>query len=176
MDGLVLERGAMTARPGHALLVPQLDQQVQLLGEQRFVVVEIMAEQRKGFDEGTAARHDLRPAAGELVEGREILEDADGVVRAQHGDGAREDDALRARDGGGQHHRGGGDGVVGAVMLAEAEDIEPHLIGEFDLLHLVPQPLAGVEGTTGLRMHAGLAKRVDAELHWRIPRIVEGRH
>jgi hypothetical protein len=51
------------------------------------------------------------------------------------------------------------------VVLAEAEDIEPDLVGEFDLLDLVTQPLPGIERAAGARIYPGLAEGVDAELH-----------
>ena len=73
------------------------EQQLELLGEQLVVVVEVVAEQREGLDERAAPGHDLGPAAGEQVERREVLEDADGIVRAEDADRARQPDALRAR-------------------------------------------------------------------------------
>ena len=49
---------------------------------------------------------------------------------------------LRPRGGRGEHDRRRGDGEVGAVVLADAEDVEPDLVGELDLLEQVAQPLA----------------------------------
>ena len=36
---------------------------------------------------------------------------------------------------------GDDDGEVGAVVLADAEDVEPDLVGQLDLLEQVAQPL-----------------------------------
>ena len=38
---------------------------------------------------------------------------------------------------GGEHDRGRRDGEVGPVVLADAEDVEPDLVGELDLLDQV---------------------------------------
>ena len=56
---------------------------------------------------------------------------------------AGQPDARRALGRGGQHHRRRRDGEVGPVVLAHAEDVEPDLVGELDLLHQVAQPLRG---------------------------------
>ena len=58
-------------------------------------------------------------------------------------DRARQPDPLGARRGGGEHDRRRRDGEVGAVVLADAEDVEPDLVGELDLLEQVAQPLPG---------------------------------
>ena len=84
----------MLAGPGHVRGFADLQQQLELLGEQRVVVVEVVAEQREGLDERSAPGHDLGPAPGDQVELGELLKHPDGVVRAEHGDGAREPDAL----------------------------------------------------------------------------------
>ena len=70
------------------------EQQLELLGEQLVVVLQVVAEEREGLDERPAPGHDLRPAAGEQVERREVLEDADRVVGAEHAHRAREPDPL----------------------------------------------------------------------------------
>ena len=45
-----------------------------------------------------------------------------------------EADALGPRGAGREHDGRGGHRVVGAVVLADAEDVEPDLVGELDLL------------------------------------------
>ena len=54
IDALVVERGPMPALPGDDRLVANLKQEVELLREQLVVIVEIVSEQRKGFDERAA--------------------------------------------------------------------------------------------------------------------------
>ena len=50
---------------------------------------------------------------------------------------------LRPLGDGGQHDRRRGDGEVGPVVLADAEDVEPDLVGEHRLLDQVAQALRG---------------------------------
>jgi len=57
---LVGEWRAQATRPAHRSLLTDAQQQLELLGEQLVVVVEIEAEEGKGFDEGAASRHDFR--------------------------------------------------------------------------------------------------------------------
>ena len=56
-------------------------------------------------------------------------------------DRARQADPLGARGRRGQHDRRRRDGEVGAVVLADAEDVEAHLVGELDLLDEVAEAL-----------------------------------
>ena len=44
-----------------------------------------------------------------------------------------------------EHDRRRRDGEVGPVVLADAEDVEPDLVGELDLLDQVAQPLRGAD-------------------------------
>ena len=64
----------------------------------------------------------------------------------------------------GEHDRRRRDGEVGPVVLADAEDVEPDLVGQLDLLEQVAQPLLGV----GRPCRAGsLREGVDADLQSR---------
>ena len=45
-------------------------------------------------------------------------------------------------------------------MFADAEDVEPNLVGELDLLEQVAQPLRGADGTGGQ-----LGEGIDAKFH-----------
>ena len=77
--------------------VAQREQQLQFLGEQLVVVLEVVAVQREGLGEGAPPGHDLGAAAREQVERRELLEHGHGVGGAEHGDGGREADlSVRA--------------------------------------------------------------------------------
>ena len=142
----------MRPRPRHALGLPQPEQQREVLDEELVVVGEIEAEEGKRLDERAAAGHDLGATAREQVDGREVLEDADRVVRAEHRHGARQPDLLGADRGGAEDDGRGGDGEVRAVMLSDAEDIEAEPVGELDLLHQVSQPLCRVDGLSARRI------------------------
>ena len=102
----------------------------ELVLEQPVVVAEVVAEERERLDERAAPDHDLRASVREEVDGRELLEDADRVFGAEDRDGARQPDPLRPHGGGCEHDRRCGDGEVGAVMLPDAEDVEPDLVCE----------------------------------------------
>jgi hypothetical protein len=69
-----------------------------------------------------------------------------------------------------QHDRGRRDDEVRAVMLAHAEHVETHLIGQLDLLHEVAEPLRVVDHLTGHGVGRALRERVDADLH-RLPML-----
>ena len=77
-------RAARGCRPGQVTrsLSRSLQQQLELLGEQRVVVVEVVAEEREGLDERAAPGHDLGAPAGQQVERGELLVDADRIVGA----------------------------------------------------------------------------------------------
>ncbi len=143
-------------------LLTQLQQPHELLLEEPVVVGEVVAEERERLDERATSDHDLGTAAREQVDGRKLLEDADRIVGAEHVDCAREPDPLRPHRGSREDGRGGRDGEVGAVVLPDAEDVEPDLVGELDLLDQVPQTLLRVEARRQLR------EGVDPELHGRI--------
>ena len=140
------------------------EQQLELLGEELVVVAQVVAEERERLDERAAARHDLGAAAGEQVERREVLEDAHGSSELSTLDRARRAGCARALGGRREHDGGRRDGEVGAVVLADAEDVEPDLVGELDLLDQVAQPLGGADDPARHRVGRQLREGVDAEL------------
>ena len=146
-----LERRAMAPGPRHARLLAKLQQQLELLGVQLVVVVEVVAEQREGLDERAASGHDLRAPVRQQVDLGEVLEDAHGVGGAEDGDGARKTDALGPHRRGAQHDGRRGDEEVRAVMLADAEHVEPELIRELDLLHQLAHALARADAACEVR-------------------------
>src|SRR3954462_8211779 len=164
-DARAGERRTVAARPVDVLGLAQREQQLELLGEELVVVLQVVAEQREALDERAAPGHDLGPAAGEQVERREVLEDADGVVGAEDADGARQPDALGPRGRSRQHDRGRGDRELGAMMLADAEDVEAELVGELDLLEQVREALLRRDRSARARVGSRLREGVDAEFH-----------
>jgi hypothetical protein len=148
-------------RPRYALGLAQPQQQLELLGEQLLVGVEVVAEQRERLDKRTAPGHDLGAPVRDEVERGEVLEDAHGIVGAQHRDRAGQADVPRARGGGSQRDGRRRDGVVGAVVLADAEDVEADLVGQHDLLEEVAHPPRRVDPGS----HVG--EGVQTELHRR---------
>ena len=130
VDALAVERRAMAAGPGDVHLLADRQQQLELLGVEVVVVAQVLAEERERLGERAAPGHDLRAAAGEQVDGRELLEDAHRVVGAEHRDGAGEADPLGDRRARAEHDGRRGDRVVGPVVLADREHVEPELVGE----------------------------------------------
>ena len=57
------------------------------------------------------------------------------------------------------------------MVLADAENLEAHLVGQFDLLKEITQPLGGVDGLSGRGIGGGFREGVNAEFH--APHIVE---
>ena len=160
-DARVVERRAVTARPRDVDVVAQPEQQVELLGVELVVVLEVVAEEREGLDERAAAGHDLGAAAREQVDLGEVLEDTDRIVGAEHGDGAREADALGGDGRRGQRDGRRGDEEVLAVVLADGEDVEAELVGQLHLLHEVAHALLGGDA------RAEIGERGHSEFHVR---------
>ena len=160
VHGQVVDRRPVAAAPRHALGLADLQQQLELLGEELVVVVEVVAEEGEGLDERAAPGHDLRAPVAQQVQGRELLEHADGVVRAQDAHRAGQPDVLRAPGGGAQDDGRSAHGEVGTVVLADGEDVEPEGVGELDLLDEVREALLGRD-----RVGGQLAEGVDADLH-----------
>ena len=147
----ILQRSPQASRPGDAFARADLQQQVELLGVEVVVVVQVVAEQREGLDEGAAAGHDLGPAARDEVKLGELLKDAHGIVGAEHGDRAGEPDPLGPRGDRGQGDGRGGDEEVGPVVLTDGEHVEAELVGQHALLDQVLHPLlrADARGEVG---------------------------
>ena len=83
IDALAVERRTMPALPGDLRLSADCEQEIELLGEQLVVVVEVVTEQRKGLDERAAPGHDLGAAFRDEIEGRELLIDAQSAVQSK---------------------------------------------------------------------------------------------
>jgi hypothetical protein len=152
-------------RPGHLGFVADAQQQLELLAEERVIVGEVEAEKREGLGEGAAAHHQVDPAPGDEVEGRELLEHPHRVGSAQHRHSAAEADALRAGSRGREQDCWRGVVVLAAVVLADAEGVEPDPVGECDLLQEVFDALGRPDHVAGGRVGHGGDEAVDAQVH-----------
>jgi hypothetical protein len=83
--------------------------------------------------------------------------------RREHGDGGAHADSRRARRDRGQNDLGRRDGEVLAVVLADANEIEPDALGEHGFLDDVANHLR-LRQRRALRAACDIAKRVEAEL------------
>ena len=124
----------MLSGPMDMRVFAQGEEKVELLGEEIVVVFELEAEEREGFDERAAAGDDFGAAAGDEVEGRELLKDAHGICGAEDCDCAAEADLRCACGCGGEDDCGCGVEVLAAVVLAEAEDVQAGLVGCCDFV------------------------------------------
>src|SRR6267143_1312424 len=82
VNSLSGECRTVLARPVNVRVLADVQKQIEFFGEERIVVLELQAEERKCFDERAAPGDDFGPAVGEQIERRELLEDAHGVGRA----------------------------------------------------------------------------------------------
>ncbi len=131
----------MLAAPGDGVAIADREQQLELLRIQRVVVVEVVAEQRERFDERAAAGHDLGAAAGDEIDLSELLEDADGIIGAEHRHRARQADALGPGGDRRQRDRRCRHSEVRPVMLTDGEQVEAELVGELGLLEQILEAL-----------------------------------
>ena len=164
VHALPAQRRAVFSFPIHIHAVANFQQQIEFLFEQLVVMLQIKAEQRIRFGKRSATGDNLRAAIGDQIERGELLKHAHRIVTAQHGDGAGEPNVFRARRRSSEDDcRRGGD-VIGTVMLADADDIQAHSIGQFDLFEHLRNALH-IARTV---WHGG-DEAVDANFHGAIP-------
>src|SRR5207253_9729590 len=143
-------------RPLNVLrVVTNVQQQVEFLGKERVIVVEIEAEERKCLDERATAHYHLGTTARNKVKRGKALEQADWIIGAEHSSGAVQTDVFRARRGRREDHRWSRVEELAAMMLADAKGIEADLVGAFDLLQQVSHPLDRGHCQTGGRISNG---------------------
>ena len=153
----------MLAGPVHMLVLTDLEQQIELLGKERVVVLEPEAEQRKRIGERTAADDHLGPALRNEIERGEILEHPHRIGRAQDRHRTGETYAARSCRRGAENDGRSGVEEVLTMMFADSEDIESDLIGVFDLLEQVAQALRWTDRTAGVIVRRREA--INADLH-----------
>ena len=150
---------------------PRTKQQVKLFVEQRLVLGAWPTKENEGFGEGAATGHDLRAALRQEVQGGELLIDTDRIVRTRHRDSTAQANGGCPGGASGEDEGRRRDGIVRPVVLADGEDVEANLIGEFDLRDQVAKPFAGADPNpcVGVRSHG--AEREYAEFHSGQPRV-----
>ena len=146
IDALAGERGAVFAGPMGIGVFAQREEEIEFFGEEVVVIFEFEAEEREGLDEGAAAGDDFGATVRDEIEGSEVLEDADGVGGAENGDGGGEANGCGAGGGSGEDDGGSGVEVLGAMMFAEAEDVETDLVGQLDLFEQMRNALLRGDG------------------------------
>ena len=119
----------------------QCRKQIELLLEQPLIVAQFKTEQRKRFRERAAAKNDFRAPTGDRIERGEALEHPDRIVRTEHRHRRSEPDAPGARCDRGQQHLGRRDRKIGAVVFADADEVDAEAVGEHGFLDHVAQHL-----------------------------------
>src|SRR5712692_317887 len=79
------------------LVLANLQKQIEFLGEERVVVLQPEAEERKRFDGRAAADDHFRASLRQQIERGELLKYAYRVCGTQNGDSAGETDPVRRR-------------------------------------------------------------------------------
>jgi hypothetical protein len=161
-DVLVVERRPGRALPADGAALHQFGEEVGLLLEQALVVGEVVAEERERLDARAAAEDHLGPSAGDRVQGRVALEDADGIVGAEHDHCRAEMNSGRARGDGGENDVAGGHREVVGVVLADAEEVDADPVGEHALVDEDADRFRVRQRSAGLVVDQ-VAERVEAE-------------
>src|SRR5258708_7134138 len=159
------QRRPMFAGPVHVLVLADLQQQVELLGKERVVVLQLQAEQRKRLDKRPAAHHHLRPALRKQIECSEVLKYPHRVGRAQDGYSTGQAYALRPCRRRSQNDRRRRVEVLLAVMFADSKHVEPDLVGVFDLLNQIAQALRPADREAGVVICC--RETIDSNFHLR---------
>ena len=97
--GMVNFRRELSSWPIENFMLVDLHQHLKLFLEEFVVILEVIAEQVKGFGKGAAARHDLNPSGSGSINRRILLVNADRVNCRQVGGGAGEMNLLCLRGG-----------------------------------------------------------------------------
>ena len=141
-----VDRGASRTAPRDRSGLEQLGEQIQLVVEELVVLGQVVAEERIGLGKGSAAENDLGTPVRQTVDGREALEDAHRIIGAEHGDGGAEENPGRPGGDRAEDDLGRRDRKVAAMMLADAEGVEPDLVGEHGFGNDVAQVRAPLSG------------------------------
>jgi hypothetical protein len=136
-----MERRAEASRPGDGILGGDPQEEIELLIVERVVVVEGVAEEREGLDEGAAPDDEFGASCRQQIDGGKFLEHPHGIGGAQDGDGGGQFDLPCHRGDGTKNHGRGRNRIVGPVMLADAEHVQTGLVGELRSCDDLGEPL-----------------------------------
>jgi hypothetical protein len=135
-------------------------------GREHLVVVgRVDAEQLERLKEGAAPGDDLRPTLADQVQGGEVLVQPDRVQSGQDRYSAGEPDTAGGLGDGGQDDRRRGDGELGAVMLAQGENVQTSLVSRDAVRHDLPDARARVVEPAGGRVGLAVRQGQDAQFH-----------
>ena len=145
-----------------AILREDRREQIELLLEQRLVLIERESKQRKRLGERAASEDYLGTPIRRGVERREPLKYTYRIVGAEYGDRRAEVDPFRLAGDRGEDDLRRRDREVGPVMLADAEEVHAHLIGKHRLGDDVPNDCR-MRAWTSVGVDSDVAERVQPE-------------
>src|SRR6266850_5294117 len=147
----------------HVLVLANLQKQIEFFGEERIVVLQSKAEERKRFDGRPPAYDHLRASLRQQIERGEALKYPHRIGSAQNRDSAGETDAMCSRRRCAENDGRRGIEELTTMVFTDAKDIQAHLIGVFDLLDQVSQTVLRAHGKTAVVESGGEA--VNSDLH-----------
>ena len=156
----------MLARPVNVRVLADLKQKIQLLRKKRIVIFQAQPEERVGLHERPAAGDNLGAPMRDQVQRGEFLKHAHRVRRAENSDRARQANILRARGSRGQEHDGRGIKKLRPVMLANAENVQAHVVGKLNLLEQMLHAFHGAEREARGWVGDSRCEAVNADLHF----------
>src|SRR5207253_5533149 len=151
------------------LVSTHVQQEVQLLGKQRVVVVQVVAEQWEGFDRRPATDNHLGPSLRNQVERGELLEQAHRVRRAQNGHRAGQTNASRSSCRCSQDHWRRRVEELAFVVFADSENIQTDLVRLLDALEQLAHAVYGACCQAGVVEPGG--KAINSYFHLCLPCI-----
>ena len=159
---LIFQGTAGLSRPCDARVAGEFGEDIKALLEKLFVVVQIMAKEGIAFGKRPAPEDGFGPAVRQGVQGRKPLEYPHGIIGGKDGDGGAKLDPAGAPGDGGKHDLGCGDGKVGAVVFAQANEINADFVGEGGLVqHLTQGDVHGLR--RAVRAVADIAEGIEAK-------------
>jgi hypothetical protein len=117
----------------HMLVLADLQEQIEFLGEQRVVILQPETKERKRLDGRTAAHDHFRASSRQQIERCEALKYPYRVGGAQNRDSAGETDTVRSCRRCSENDRGSGIEELPTVMFPDAKAVQARLIGVYDL-------------------------------------------
>ena len=127
--------------------------------------MQIVPEERERLGEGAASDHDLGASARKEIQRRELLENPDRVVGAQHVHGAGQSNPLRPGRRCSQHDSRCRHRVIRPMVLTDPEDLQAYLLGQRDLFEKVIETLARRDRSIVARLRVHFSKGKNAEFH-----------
>ncbi len=150
----------------HMFVLANLQKQVEFLCEQRVIVLQSKAEERKRFDGRTSAHNHFRASLRQQIDRGELLKYPYRIGCTENRDSAGETDTARPCRCRSENDRGSGVEELPAMVFADAKGVQAHLIGVLDLLDELSQTVRWTHGDAAV-VERG-CEAVNPNLHLRL--------